>query len=550
MKTTSQPIDINPTHLETIHRILDEHVPDCEVRAFGSRAKWNASDYSDLDLAVVGDQHLEWHILSQLKTAFEESDLPFRVDVLDWHDISDNFRSIIEADCVIIKDGNLQSKIKPKWAEMTIGEVAKIVGGSTPSTKFPKNFGGSIPWITPKDLSGSQDRYIYNGERNLSEQGLEDCSAKLVPQGTVLLSTRAPVGYVAIAGTDISTNQGFRNLLFDKTTVDPEFAYYWLSSNTEELERHASGSTFKELSGSALKNIHMPIPPLSEQRWITHILGTLDDRIELNRRMNETLEATAQALFKSWFVDFDPVRAKMEGRWRPGESRPGLPAHFYDLFPDRLIPSELGEIPEGWELKALGDLCDRPQYGYTASAEEKQVGPKFLRITDINKILWIDWETVPYCKISKENFAKYSLSKGDILIARIADPGHGCVIEEEVLAVFASYLIRFRPIGERHTRFIQYWLRSNIYWKIVRQQATGTTRMSLNAKVLGNFPIITPPTSLTGVFDARIDSIRSRVIANVKNSHALVAKRDILLPMLLSQNLQLGQVAQQEWTVT
>ena len=100
------------------------------------------------------------------------------------------------------------------------------------------------------------------------------------------------------------------------------------------------------------------VPPLPEQRAIAHILGTLDDKIELNRRMNETLEAMARALFKSWFVDFDPVRAKMEGRWRPGESLPGLPAHLYDLFPDRLVDSELGEIPEGWEVKALGDVVE------------------------------------------------------------------------------------------------------------------------------------------------------------------------------------------------
>ena len=92
------------------------------------------------------------------------------------------------------------------------------------------------------------------------------------------------------------------------------------------------------------------VPIGEQQRAIAHVLGTLDDKIELNRRMNETLEEMARALFKSWFVDFDPVRAKMDGRWRPGESLPGLPAHLYDLFPDRLVDSELGPIPEGWEV--------------------------------------------------------------------------------------------------------------------------------------------------------------------------------------------------------
>ena len=107
----------------------------------------------------------------------------------------------------------------------------------------------------------------------------------------------------------------------------------------------------------------MRLPPLPEQRAIAHVLGTLDDKIELNQRMNETLEDMARALFKSWFVDFDPVRAKMEGRWRCGESLPGLPADLYDLFSDRLVDSELGEIPEGWEVKALGGIAVQRRSG-------------------------------------------------------------------------------------------------------------------------------------------------------------------------------------------
>ena len=116
------------------------------------------------------------------------------------------------------------------------------------------------------------------------------------------------------------------------------------------------------------------------------MLGTLDDKIELNRRMNETLEAMARALFKSWFVDFEPVRAKMEGRWRRGESLPGLPADLYDLFPDRLAPSELGEIPEGWEVRTLWEVCS--PWGNSVSEEGsqgKQSGKyPFVKVRDMN----------------------------------------------------------------------------------------------------------------------------------------------------------------------
>jgi type I restriction enzyme, S subunit len=233
-----------------------------------------------------------------------------------------------------------------EWREYRIGEIADIVGGSTPSTSDPSNFNGDIPWITPKDLSGPHERYVSRGERNLSRKGLESCSAQLLPAGTVLVTSRAPIGYAAIAKNPIATNQGFRNLI-PKPGFDSEFLYYWVKAHVEELQRHASGSTFQELTGTALAQIRIRVPPLPEQRAIAHILGTLDDKIELNRRMSETLEAMARALFKAWFVDFEPVRAKMEGRWQRGQSLPGLPAHLYDLFPDRLVDSELGEIRRG-----------------------------------------------------------------------------------------------------------------------------------------------------------------------------------------------------------
>ena len=135
---------------------------------------------------------------------------------------------------------------------------------------------------------------------------------------------------------------------------DSKFLFYLL--HTLNLNEWKAGSGQPLLNQTILSSIPALIPPLIEQRAIAHVLGTLDEKIELNRRMNETLEAMARALFKSWFVDFDPVRAKVEGRWRRGESLPCLPTALYDLIPDRLAPSELGEVPEGWSVMALGEI--------------------------------------------------------------------------------------------------------------------------------------------------------------------------------------------------
>ena len=146
----------------------------------------------------------------------------------------------------------------------------------------------------------------------------------------------------------------------NRNRIDSSYLSYFfgLPAFREYMKSIAVGATMPSLNTKILKEVPILYPLLSEQRAIAHVLGTLDDKIELNRRMNETLEGMARALFKSWFGDFEPVRAKMEGRWRRGESLPGLPADLYDLFPERLVPSELGEIPEGWEVRRLGEVVD------------------------------------------------------------------------------------------------------------------------------------------------------------------------------------------------
>ena len=147
----------------------------------------------------------------------------------------------------------------------------------------------------------------------------------------------------------------------DQTKAHPVYYFYYFQSHHGRSAIRSiveQGAGASGIRGRDLAGLQVQWRPLRQQRAIAHVLGTLDDKIELNRRMNETLEAMARALFKSWFVDFDPVRAKMEGRWRRGESLPGLAAEHYELFPDRLVDSALGEVPEGWEVGVLADAID------------------------------------------------------------------------------------------------------------------------------------------------------------------------------------------------
>ena len=225
--------------------------------------------------------------------------------------------------------------MKDKWDYTTIGEFSAFVYGKS-LPKQRRNALGDIPVFGSNGIVGYHDTALTDGP-------------------TVIIGRKGTVGAVHYSpgpcwpiDTTFFVTGKDANLL--------RFTYYALK--TLDLESMNTDSAVPGLNRNAAHARDLWVPLESEQRAIAHILGTLDDKIELNRRMNETLEEMARAIFKSWFVDFDPVRAKMDGSWRRGESLPGMPAEMYDLFPERLVDSELGEIPEGWEVKALDEIAN------------------------------------------------------------------------------------------------------------------------------------------------------------------------------------------------
>ena len=177
-----------------------------------------------------------------------------------------------------------------EWIECKISDIGTVVGGATPSTKKPDNYeNGTIAWITPKDLSTFSGRYIQHGERNITESGLRSCSTQLLPKNTVLFSSRAPIGYVAIAANDVCTNQGFKSVIPNENT-NPLFLYYLLKYNKDMIEGMGSGTTFKEVSGNTMKNIVVSVPTDKKvQERISSMLGSIDDKIEENERINNNL---------------------------------------------------------------------------------------------------------------------------------------------------------------------------------------------------------------------------------------------------------------------
>ena len=195
-----------------------------------------------------------------------------------------------------------------RWKKCTLSELGIVVGGATPSTKNLNNYkNGTIAWITPKDLAGFSERFIFKGERNITEQGLKSCSTKLLPRHSILFSSRAPIGYVAIAGQDVCTNQGFKSII-PSEEVDYMFLYYLLKNNKDRIESMGSGTTFKEISGKTMGRVEVIVPSsIEDQRKISSILSVLDERMEVNNRINKNLEEQAQHIFTHSFLHIDKI---------------------------------------------------------------------------------------------------------------------------------------------------------------------------------------------------------------------------------------------------
>jgi len=255
-----------------------------------------------------------------------------------------------------------------EWRTARIEEVADRVamGPFGSSIKVETFVPEGVPVISGQHLHGWRvdDSAGFNF---ITPEHAEKLRNANVRRGDVIFTHAGNIGQVSYVPRNsvydryvISQRQFYLRPDLNKALPEYLVAYFRSPEGQHKLLANTSQVGVPSIAQPVtyLRSIEIPLPPLPEQHAIAHILGTLDDKIELNRKQNETLEAMARALFKAWFVDFEPVRAKTEGRWQRGQSLPGLPAHLYDLFPDRLIESEMGEIPDGWEIVTLGNLVN------------------------------------------------------------------------------------------------------------------------------------------------------------------------------------------------
>ena len=392
-----------------------------------------------------------------------------------------------------------------KWKECTISDIGTVVGGATPSTKVPENYiEGRIAWITPKDLSTFHSRYIEHGERNITERGLHTCSTTLLPPNTILFSSRAPIGYIAIAKNALCTNQGFKNII-PNTNIHPLFLYYLLKNNKDRIENMGSGTTFKEVSAAVMNSISIRIPEkIQIQQKITKLLGSLDDEIELNRQINANLEQQVLAYYNYLFIDNYNVNRR---KCRMNE--------YFDI--------SIGKTPPRQETQWFK--------------------------TQSNDVVWVSISDMAKCGLyinkSSEQLTKEAIKKFNIpvvpdntlllsfklTIGRIAIT-NGELATNEAIA-------HFKTDQKIINEYLYCYLKRFDYDKMGN---TSSIAVALNSRLIKEMPFIIPESHELQTFYDYAHCRFQYIKANLSEISTLSTLRDTILPKLMSGEIDVSKI--------
>ena len=427
-----------------------------------------------------------------------------------------------------------------EWREVRLGEVVSI---------NPDTLGSDWPFSYIKyiDISSVGEGPIVEPPRILHLDEAPSRAKRLVREGDTVLSTVRPsrrsMFFVKEPEPEWVVSTGFAVLRPCREYIEPRYLYACVFDRgfTEFLVKREKGAAYPAVLPEDIADAVIKLPPLPEQRAIAHILGTLDDKIELNRRMSQTLEAMARALFKAWFVDFEPVRAKMEGRWQRGQSLPGLPAHLYDLFPNRLVDSELGEIPEGWRVGTIGDCCIQIQNGGTPSRKE----PRFweggtipwLTSAEVKQPIIVDTENSITEAGLEASSAKWVAPLSTVVALYGATAGQVSLVALRLTTNQAVCAL----VPKQYCEFFNYlWMRSAT--PDLENQAVGSAQQNISQGVVARTRVLIPSHAVMVAFDKTVRPVFFRWISSLHESRTLAALRDALLPKLISGELRVKDV--------
>ena len=439
------------------------------------------------------------------------------------------------------------------WKEVSLGEIGRVVTGKTPKTKVIENFGHEIPFITPRDMD--DQRIISETERYLSKVGSVSVKNSIIPANSISVSCiGSDMGKSAITKYLSVTNQQINSIVVSDEFYY-KFVYYNLSSRKAEIRGLAGGSAQPILNKSDFSQIKMFVPPLTEQKAIAYILGSLDDKIELNRQMNETLEAMAQALFKSWFVDFDPVidNALAAGNAIPevfakrAEQRKSIDkkdnTDIQSLFPDTFeFTEEMGWIPKGWSIQSFSELAILDTTSVKPNTKSEKLWEHF-------SIPAFDIDMSPVFDIGEDiKSNKYKVNANAVLVSKL-NPETERIwwvnVQDEESAICSTEFMQFIPVNYKHRAFIYSLVRSDYFQTEILSRVTGSTgsRQRAQPKSVAIIDILKPEENLLIKYSNIAFNWKKKVSVNIDQNLKLAKLRETLLPKLMSGELRIVDTA-------
>jgi len=406
-------------------------------------------------------------------------------------------------------------KIPEGWEVKLISEVSEIILGGTPKTAIKEYWDGNIKWASARDVANCNSIYIHETERKITQKGIENSAAKILPKDTIVITSRGTIGKIALLPEQMSFNQTCYGLKVRKK-VSSLYLYYELKNSITLFDSVSYGTVFDTITKRTFDELKISVPPLSEQKAIAKILSDLDAKIELNQQMNKILEEMAQAIFKHWFINFE----------FPNEE--GKP---YKSSVGKMVDSELGPIPKNWHIGRLSDIAEITMGMSPPGTTYNEVGdgmPFFQGIRDFS--FRYPQERV-YCTDPKR-----MAEKDDILLSVRAPVGAlNCTL---VKCIIGRGLASIREKNGRNS-YIYYLLQNSInWWK--NFNAEGTVFGAVNKDDVNNFQIAIAPHDLINQLDTFLMNIDERVKNNCIQNRSLCQIRDSLLPRLMSGKIRVN----------
>ena len=414
-----------------------------------------------------------------------------------------------------------------------LSELINLIGGGTPRRSESDYWNGDIPWLSVKDFN-NDSRFVDTSEESITQLGFEKSSTKLLNPGMIIISARGTVGELAQLKTQMAFNQSCYGIDANSEYLENDYLYYLLKIKIRELKSIAHGSVFETITRKTFENIFVDLPSKIEQKKISSILGALDKKIELNQKMNETLEEIAKTLFKSWFIDFDPVRAKAEGR------PTGLSKEISELFPDSFEDSELGEMPRGWRIKSLSKITSFKNGFAFKSKDWTESGKPVVKIRNVKPLI-LDIEGCSFISDDLKKYDEYLLSKGDILIGMTGYVGETCLVPKLKKMPYQNQRVgKLIPTKDFFREFLFSFTRQSSFKRKVEEIAQGSAQQNVSGRDILELDFVFGNEEILKMFSDSTSDIFKKILSNFEENIILTELRDTLLPKLVSGEVKIS----------